>query len=153
MTFSAALTQLAQLAVSGVTHNYGIDSVPDQPQRAQLPALLVLPLMPEMQENRMFRDAGKGFETVAFSSGLKSVTYVVTHLLLIGPVGQSKGLRAHVPLLVSIIDAYFTALGANPLLGATLLQPARVRVEPGVYTLNGQEYYGCAFRHTWLIQA
>jgi len=152
MTFSAALSQLAQLSVTGVTHNYSIDTVPDVPQRAQLPALLVLPLIPEMQENRMFRDAGKGFETLAFSSGLKSVTYVVTHLLLIAPVGQSKGLRAHVPLLVSVIDAYFTALCANPLLSATLLQPARVRVEPGLYALSGQDYYGCAFRHTWLIQ-
>jgi len=153
MSFSAALTQLAQLSVAGVTHNYSIDTVPDSPQRAQLPALLVLPLMPEVQDSRFSRETGKGFETLAFSSGLKSVTYVVTHLLLIAPVGQSKGLRAHLPLLVSVIDAYFAALCANPLLSTTLLQPARVRVEPGIYVLNGQEFYGCAFRHTWLIQA
>ena len=153
MSFAAALSQLAQLSVTGVTHNYSIETVPDVPQRAQLPALLVLPLMPEMQENRMFRETGKGFETVAFSNGLKSITYVVTHLLLIAPVGQSKGLRAHIPLLVSVIDAYFAALCADPVLNDTLMQPARVRVEPGIYTLSGQDYYGCAFRHTWTIQA
>lgn len=153
MTFSAALTQLAQLTVAGVAHNYGITSVPDVPQRAQLPALLVLPLLPEMHDSRLYRETAKGFEVLAFSSGLKSVTYLVTHLLLIAPTGQSKGLRAHVPQMVSVCDAYFTALSANPLLSATLLQPARVRVEPGLFTFGGQDYYGCAFRHTWLIQA
>ncbi len=149
-TFRNALTTLSQLSVSGVAHNYDIDAVPDNPARAQLPALLVLPI--DIQEDRLALEKGRGFQSVAFSSGKRTITYTVTHLLLVAPIGQGKGLRAHLPTLVNFIDAYFVALGANVTLGGTLLEPTAVRVEPGVFPVGSTEYYGCAFRHTWVME-
>lgn len=151
MSFRTALTHLSTLSVAGVNVNYDVDSVPDTPLRGQLPALLVLPI--DIQDDRFLQEHGKGFQTVAFSSGAKTVLYTVTHLLLVAPVVQSKGIRAHLPTLVDRIDSYFAALAADVTLGGTLLEPAGVRVEPGVFTFGGVEYYGCAFRHSWMIQA
>lgn len=149
-TFRDALTTLSQLSVAGVAHNYDIDAVPDAPARAQLPALLVLPI--DLQEDRLIQERGRGFQAVAFSSGARTVTYTVTHLLLVAPIGQGKGLRAHLPALVTFMDAYFAALAADVTLGGALLEPASVRVEPGVFPIGSTEYYGCAFRHTWLMK-
>ena len=151
MTFRSALTELSTLSVSGVAHNYDVDAVPETPHRVQLPALLVLPI--DFQDERVLQEQGKGFQTVAFTSGAKTVRYVVTHLLLVAPVVQSKGIRAHLPTLVDRIDSYFAALADDITLGGTLLEPASVRVDPGIFTFGGVEFYGCAFRHSWLIQA
>ncbi|MBC8099585.1 MAG: hypothetical protein H7Y11_09085, partial [Armatimonadetes bacterium] len=60
--FQDALTQLAALTVSGVRVNYGIAAVPDELSRAQLPALLVLPLTPQ---DRLFPERGDGFTALA----------------------------------------------------------------------------------------
>lgn len=147
--FRNALTNLAALSVAGVAHNYDIDAVPDILGRAQLPALLVMPL--DLQDQRLFREQGAGFEAIGFSLGGQSVTYSVTHLLLLAPVQTSKGARAHLPKLITTIDNYFAAFASDVLLGDTLLEPAQIRVEPGVYTLGNTEYYGCAFRHSWLV--
>jgi hypothetical protein len=76
----------------------------------------------------------------------------VTHLLLVAPVSLGRGARSHLPTLIDLVDAYFTALGANVTLGGALLEAARVRVEPGIYRYGGADYHGCAFRHTWVIQ-
>jgi hypothetical protein len=146
----AALTQLAALTVSGVAHNYDLDATPVSLSRAQLPALLVLP--GETQDDLLFRERGKGFTALAFSGGAKTVTYTVTHLLLVAPVTAGRGLASHLPRLVDLIDAYFTALGAAATLGGALFEPARVRVEPGTFAHGEIEYHGCAFRHTWIVQ-
>jgi len=148
--FRAALTTLAALSVTGVTHNYDVDAVPDALSRAQLPALLVLP--GETQADELFREQGKGFAAIAFSSGARTVTYTVTHLLLVAPQAAGRGARSHLPRLIDLIDAYFAALGANVTLSAALLEPARVKVEPGTFPHGGVAYHGCAFRHTWLVQ-
>ena len=148
--FRAALTNLSTLSVTGVTHNYDVDAVPDNLSRAQLPALLVLP--GETQADELFRERGKGFSAIAFSSGARTVTYTVTHLLLVAPVEAGRGARSHLPALIDLIDAYFAALGANVTLSAALLEPARVKVEPGTFTHGDITYHGCAFRHTWLVQ-
>jgi hypothetical protein len=150
MTFRAALTTLASLSVPGVAHNYDLDAAPDDLSRVQLPALLTLPVLPD--ETRLHADAGQGFQAIAFSGGPRTATYTVTHLLLVAPAAAARGQRSHLPLLIDLIDAYFTALAANVTLGNTLLEPARVRVEPGLFTYGHAAYYGCAFRHTWLIQ-
>lgn len=149
MTFRSALTALAALSVTGISHNYDVDAVPDSVARGQLPALLVMPI--DAQDDSLFREKGAGFQTVAFADGAKTVTYATTHLLLVAPVIKSKGLRAVLPDLVDHIDNYFAALRADALLNATLLEPAQVRVEPGIFKHGGIEYVGCAFRHTWLI--
>jgi hypothetical protein len=85
--FRGALTNLAGLTVSGVTHNYDVDAVPDDVSRAQLPALLVLPGDPQ---DIGFKPRGQGFEALAFSSGPRTVSYAVTHLLLVAPVSLGR---------------------------------------------------------------
>ncbi len=149
-TFRTALTNLAALTVSGVVKNYDVDAVPDDLARTQLPALLVLP--GETQDDELFKQRGQGFQAIAFSSGAKTVTYAVTHLLLVAPVSAGRGMRSHLPTLVTLIDNYFAALAANVTLSNALLEPASVKVEPGVFVHGAIEYHGCAFRHTWLIQ-
>src|SRR3990172_7209488 len=145
--FRTALTNLAGLSVTGVAHNSDVDGVPDALHRAQLPALLVLPL--DTQDDRLFKESGEGFQTVAFGGGARTVTYTVTHLLLVTPVADGGRLHSHLPALVDLIDAYVDALAADVLLSDALLEPPRVRVEAGKYAHGGVAYYGCAFRHLW----
>ena len=52
---------------------------------------------------------------------------------------------------MDLIDAYFVALAAQVTLDGHLLEPARVRIEPGIFTYGAVVYCGCAFRHTWII--
>ena len=150
MTIRAALTRLASLSVSGVSHNYDVDSVPDSLNRVQLPALLVLPITPPT--SKISRITSDGFQTIAFSSGPRTVTVTITHLLLVAPIEAGRGARTHLPKVVDLADAYCAALAADPLLNNTLLEPARVQVEPGDFTYGHATYHGCAFRHTWVIQ-
>lgn len=150
MTIRAALTRLAGLTVAGVTHNYDVDTLPDSLSRVQLPALLVLPITPPA--TRLPRPSGEGFAALAFSGGPRTVTVTVTHLLLTFPVDSGRGSRTHLPKLVDLMDAYCTALAADPLLTNTLLEPAQVDLLPAEYTYGHAEYHGCAFRHTWRIQ-
>ena len=149
-TFRTALANLAGLNVTGVAHNYDLDAVPEGLTRAQLPALLVLPL--EDEDDHLFQERGEGFQTVAFGGGARTVTYAVMHLLLAAPLHSGTGLRAHLPGLVDLIDAYFDALAADVLLGDALLRPPRVKVEVGRYRHGGLTYVGCAFRHLWLME-
>lgn len=150
--FRTALTALSNLSVTGVNVNYDVDAVPDALNRGQLPALLVLPVETETIRNRaLFGERGGGFETVAFSDGVKTVKYAVTHLLLVAPTASGSGLRSHLPDLISLIDNYFSALAATVTLGGQLLEPAQVRVDPGLFDYGGVQYIGCAFRHTWQI--
>lgn len=151
MTFQNALSELSDLTVTGIAHNYAIDSIPDSLHRAQLPALLVMPI--ETQDDRLFQEGGRAFQGIAFSDASKSIQYVTTHLLIVAPVQQGKGLRDHLPELVTHIDNYFAALGADVTLNNALEHPAQVRIEPGRYTIGNTEYIGCAFRHTWTILA
>ena len=148
-TYRTALTNLANLSVTGVANNYDLDAVPDTIHRAQLPALLVLPV--DIQDERLFERRGEGFQAIAFSSGPRTVTYALTHLLLVAPVSAGKGIRSHLPALIDLIDAYFSALGDDVTLNSALLEPARVRVEPGVFKHGEVEYHACAFRHVWVM--
>ncbi len=150
MTIRAALTRLASLTVSGVSHNFDVDSVPDSLNRVQLPALLVLPITPPT--SKLTRTSGEGFQSIGFSSGPRTVTVSITHLLLVAPTEAGRGARTHLPKVVDLMDAYCTALAADPLLNNGLLEPARVQVEPGVFAYGHITYHGCAFRHTWVIQ-
>lgn len=149
--FRSALSELASLSVSGVSGNYDVEAIPERVQRGQLPVLLVLPV-DYGKERRLFQDRGVSFEAIAFSDGARTVTYLVTHLLLVAPVASGVGMRQHLPVLIDLIDAYFSALASAATLNGELLEPARVKVEPGTFTYNGVDYHGCAFRHTWVVQ-
>ncbi len=148
--FRSALSNLAGLTVPGVSHNYDLAALPDDLSRAQLPALLVLP--GETEEDEFFRERGQGFRAIAFSQGARTVSYVVTHLLLVAPVSAGAGLRSHLPGLIDLIDEYFAALSDDVTLGGELLEPVRVKVEPGTFVHGDVVYHGCAFRHTWLME-
>ena len=148
--FRDALTALSNLSVTGIGTNYDIDAVPDTINRGQLPVLLVLPIETN-DERRLFQERGQGFETLAFSDGVKTVNYTVTHLLLVAPALAGSGLQSHLPAQIDLIDNYFTALSATVTLGDELLEPAQVRVEPGIFTYGGVDYVACAFRHKWAI--
>ena len=149
-TFREALSALAGLNVPGVAHNYDISDVPDDLTRAQLPALLVLP--GEVSERRLFRERGEGFHALAFSGSARTISYTITHLLLVTPTTDGVGMRSHYPRLIDLIDAYFAALVADVTLGGTLLEPARVTVEPGTFTHGDSSFYGCALRHGWMLE-
>lgn len=151
MSYQDALTHLATWQVAGVAQHYGIAALPNRLTRAQLPALLVLPLELEA-ERRLFQERGEGFVASAFSGGMKRATLTPTHLLLLAPQESGAGLRTHTPALVAVIDAYLATLAADAMLGGTLALPAQVRVETGVYTLDDVAYVGCAFRHTWTVR-
>lgn len=146
-TFRSALIALADLTVPGVSGNHDIDAVPDDLNRGQLPVLLVLPID---DSRSLFEERGGGFEALAFSGGGKTVTYTLTHLLVVAPASAGRGLRSHLPTLVDLIDAYFGALDVT--LGGVLDAPAQVRVEPGIHPYGEVNYVGCAFRHTWTIR-
>ena len=149
-SFRAALTQLSSMNVSGVRSNFDLDELPHSLHSAQLPALLVMPV--ELDADRLFRERKDSLQTAAFSGGTKSVYFSVTHLLLAAPAEAGLGLRSHLPRLVDLIDSYTAALSADVTLGDQLLAPARVGVEPGVFPYGEREFYGCAFRHTWLLE-
>jgi hypothetical protein len=146
--FRAALNRLAALDVSGVARSYGLDELPERLNRAQLPALLVLP----GEDRPLFGAAGEGFRASAFSGGPKTVVYRPTHLLLVAPTLAGRGARAHLPRLAELIDAYFSALSDASMLDGALLEPASVQIEPGTFDYGGAAYHGCAFRHTWVIE-
>ena len=149
-TFRTALAQLSALSVSGVRNNYDLDELPLSLHSAQMPALLVMPL--ELEADRRFRERKDSLQTAAFSGGTQSVYYSVTHLLLVAPSEAGLGLRSHLPRLVDLIDGYTASLSADVTLGDQLLAPARVGVEPGVFPYGERDFYGCAFRHTWLLE-
>jgi hypothetical protein len=149
-TFRTALTNLSTLTVTGVLHNYDVDAAPDSLSRAQLPALLVLPT--NIPDVRMFKEHGEGFQAIAFANGAHTITYSVTHLLLIAPTTGGNSARRHLPTLVDLIDHYFAALKADLTLDGALLEPAEVGVELGIYAHGDTKYYGCAMRHTWKLE-
>lgn len=150
-TFREALDRLALLSVPGVVASYGVETVPDTIHRGQLPALLALPIRTEADSQTLFADRGGGFEAVAFENGPRTVTYTVTHLLIVAPESAGSGLRSHLPALIDLTDAYMQALAADVTLNDALVEPARVRVEPGVFDYGEVAYVGCAFRHTWVM--
>ena len=149
-TFRAALTNLGLLRVEGARNNFDIDELPEQITPAHLPALLVLPL--DLDKDRLFGERREGLQAVTFSGGAKTAYFSLTHLLLLSSTSRGIGMRSHLPRLVSLIDNYMAAIAADLTLGDALLTPARVVVDPGIYPYAAGQFYGCAFRHTWLLE-
>jgi len=148
-TFRSALTALSALSVTGVQNNYDIDALPETLSNPQLPALLVQPI--DTQDDRLFKEQGQGLQTVAFSGAGKTVNYTVTHLLIVAPTNNGVGIRSHLPQLITLIDNTMSAIADDPTLSDALIEPTHVTVEPGIFTVGGREFYGCAFRHSWMM--
>ncbi len=149
--FRAALTKLAALKAAGIQNNYDLEALPDRLHSAQLPALLILPI--KLHDKGLFREPFDSLGASAFSGGLNMVTYTLTHLLLAAPRDSGLGMRSHLPQLVTLTDSYIDALADDVTLGGALRLPAEVAVEPGVYDYGEREFYGCAFRHRWTLEA
>ena len=149
-SFRIALSNLSLIRVSGVRKNFDIDELPNSIIPAHLPALLILPL--ELEKERLFKERKEGLQSVTFSGNAKTVYYSLTHLLLAAPTEKGIGMRGHLPQLVSLIDNYVAAIAADLTLGEALLAPARVAVEAGVFAYDESDFYGCAFRHTWMME-
>ncbi len=149
-SFRIALSNLSLIRVSGVRKNFDIDELPNSISAAHLPALLILPL--ELGKERLFKERKEGLQSVTFSGSAKTVYYSLTHLLLVAPTEKGIGMRAHLPQLVSLIDNYVAAIAADLTLGEALLAPARVAVEAGLFAYDESDFYGCAFRHTWMME-
>lgn len=147
--FCIALAALAGLNPAGVVARFAAEDTPAQLSRAQFPALLVRPF--DEQNRRLFRERGEAFEALAFAHGPALVTYTVTHLLLAAPEDAGLGARSHLPLLTSLLDAYFAALALDPTLGGALAAPARVTVEAGTFGYGDLHCTGAALRHRWQI--
>ena len=120
--------------------------------RGQAPALLVLLPGAQERERALFQPQGEAFTALAFAAGPRTVTCLVTHLLLVAPLGAGAGLRSRLPDLVDCMDRYVAALGADVTLGGALLEAAQLRVEPGIFRHGGVDWQGCAFRHRWLLE-
>ncbi len=149
MTFRTALTNLSNLSVTGVQNNYDIDALPEHLSTPQLPALLVMPI--DTQDESLFKEKGQGLQTIAFSGAGQTVNYTVTHLLILAPTTTKLGIRSHLPDLVTLIDNYMSALSTDVTLNDALIQPTQVTVETGIFEIGKREFYGCAFRHKWLV--
>lgn len=149
-TFRATLTQLSIMNIKGVRSNYDLDELPNTLHSAQLPALLVMPI--ELERERLFRRREDSLQTASFSGGAKAIYHSATHLLLVAPEDAGLGIRSHLPRLIDLIDSYTAAISADVTLGDTLLAPTRVSVEPGIYRYGERDFYGCAFRHSWLLE-
>ena len=149
-SFRVALSNLSFMRVSGVRKNFDIDELPNSISAAHLPALLVLPL--ELEKERLFKERKEGLQSVTFSGNAKSVYYSLTHLLLVAQTEGGLGLRGHLPRLVGLIDNYVVAIAADLTLGEALLAPAWVSVEAGIFAYDDSHFYGCAFRHTWMME-
>ena len=150
-TFRAALTKLAALDATGIRNNYDLDTLPESLHSAQLPALLILPI--RLREKRLFREPFDSLGESAFSGGVNTVVYTLTHMLLAAPRQSGLGMRSHLPQLVTLIDNYINALAGDVTLGGALRLPAEIAAEPGVYEYGEREFYGCAFRHRWTLEA
>lgn len=148
MTMRSAIDRLAALPLAGVT-SFTLETTPERLERDQLPALLVLPL--ESEQRQLFGERGSALESLTFAGGERHALLPVTHLLLVAPVASGAGNRQHFPALVDWIDAYLAALAADVTLDGELLQAPQVQVESGIFTLGQRRYYGCAFRHLWLL--
>lgn len=149
MSLKTALNNLGLLNVVGIAHNYGINDLPESLSRAQLPALLVMPI--DKQTDSFYQERGLAFTAAAFANGTKSARFVVNHLLLLAPVKQGEGMRDHLEALADSIDAYMEAIAADLTLGGALEEAANVSIETGIFSHGTGQYYGCAFRHTWII--
>lgn len=145
---SDALNQLAGLSVPNIT-NMGMDELPNRLQRAQLPALLVLPMLD--RDRRLFSDGDSHYTSSPFLNGTPTLTVRITHLLLVAPADSGYGTPSYNASLIGHVDATLTALKANPTLNGTLAQPLRVTLDMGVQPYNDDSFVGCAFRHEWVL--
>jgi len=142
MGLVAALDRLGAIAVAGVT-SYTLDETPEALGGAQLPALVIVPEL---------GSRWPGLEPSGFAAGFGRLEAQIAHVLLLAPVVGGAGSRAALPALAAAIEAYVTALAADPTLGGALVVPAQVRVTAGVAPYGGIDYHAATFVHRWVLR-
>lgn len=146
---TSALTALQGLTVAGIAHHYGPGALPVSLTRAHLPALLIVP--GEGGGPALFGPRAEGFTASAFPGGARTWALTVRHVLACAPATDGLGARTHWPGVIALLDAYFAALAANPMLGGALREPARVTAEIGEVAYADGRYAGAVLRHHWLL--
>ncbi len=146
-TLATALTNLAALSVTGVTHNYAITAIPESVSRGSLPALIVSPAASES-----IRDRFGSYETETVSGSNALLTYIVTHFLLYVPIGSRIGARDVYSGLVTLVDNYAIAVKANPKLTDALFYPTRYQIHISPFKYGGVRYYGARFYHKFVVE-
>lgn len=143
-----ALDALAALSVPGIRTNFALDAIPEKITRAQLPALILVPML-DATRRRKYGEFG--IASPSGSQGLAS--YLITHLLLYKAVGSGLGARSSLPGLVDLVDDYAATLRADSHLGDTLFYPVSYSVFIAPINFAGVEYHAAQFWHTLTIQA
>ncbi len=142
MSYATALANLAALSVPGVAHNYAPTAIPDRLSRALLPALLVLPLLEDLDHQRV-----STFQLQTPSGSSAAVGYFCTHLLLYTALGSGFGAADWTAGLTALLDSYAAAVRADPRLGGTLAKPSEYIVLPGPLRWGGGRYMGARIQH------
>jgi hypothetical protein len=144
----AALDALAALSVPGIRTNFALDAIPEKLTRAQLPALILAPLVDATRRRKY------GEFNMATPSGSQALaSYLVTHLLLYKPTNTGLGARSALPSLIDLVDAYAAALRTDSHLGGTLFYPVSYSVFIAPVSFAGIEYHAAQFWHTLTLQA
>lgn len=143
-----ALDALAALSIPGIRTNFAMDAIPEKITRAQLPALILVPML-DATRRRKYGEFG-----MAAPAGAQALAnYLITHLLLFKPVGTGLGARSSLPGLVDLVDAYAGALRTDAHLGGALFYPVSYSVFIAPIHFAGVEYHAAQFWHTLTIQA
>jgi hypothetical protein len=143
-----ALDALAALTVPGIRTNFGLNAIPEKITRAQLPALILVPML-DATRRRKYGEFG-----MAAPSGAQALAhYLITHLLLVKPVGTGLGARSALPGLVDLVDDYGATLRANAHLSGALFYPVSYSVVIAPIHFAGVEYHAAQFWHTLTVQA
>lgn len=147
MTWRSALTRLAAIPVAGVATSYDLDSLPNSLAAADLPALA-----PVFGEHAgPLGQSETDFTTLTFDGSVWRARLEIEHVLYWAPAWSDAGLRAALPALIDVVDAYLPALSADGTLGGTLSEALTiVRVQPGSVEYAGVHYFGVRFRHRWV---
>lgn len=147
--FSDGLAALAALDIAGVRVSYAVDATPSEVDSAALPALLILPTE---RGGRWLTGQGDGFSMVTLGEQGAVYTAEITHVLLVSPVGRGVSVWAGVSGVAGLVDAYFTALRGDVLLGGALKYPPKVEVMMGVWPYGAGRYLAAVFRHVWTLE-
>ena len=147
MSWRTAFEKLAAISVTGVATSYDLDGLPGNLPAADLPALV--PTFPARVGAGA--DEGAGLSALTYDGAAWTSALHVDHVLYWTPAWSGAGLSAVLPDLVTAIDSYLDAVGADGTLDGALDRELEIMsVEPGLVEYGGVRFYGVRFRHRWV---
>ncbi|MBN1120678.1 MAG: hypothetical protein JXJ17_06335 [Anaerolineae bacterium] len=146
MSWRTAFENLAAISVTGIATSYDLDDLPNVLPAAELPALV--PTFPE--STGMLNEDQQGLSTLTYDGAAWLSTLSVDHMLYWTPAWSDTGLTGVLPDLIAAVDDYLEAVSAKATLDGALHAPLAIsRVQVGVFSFAGVQYYGVRFRHCW----